>query len=136
MFRKFKKLTGKGKSGIKSFDKHFDVANYVPVDYQDTIRWIGFCENAERNFTKIISGLSVDDLCYEVLDQLIDSEANKNKKAIERQHTNHIYTTLHDAGILKGNIESAEEHLAYLEEDLKQVCSEIEDLRRKLKEAE
>ncbi len=136
MFRKFNKLSGKGKSGIKSFDKHFDVANYVPVDYIDTIRWIRFCENAERNFSKMVYRLSVDDLCFEVFDQLIDSEANKNKNSIDRQRTNHIYTTIHDTGILKGKIESAKDHLALLEGDHKHVCSEIEDLRRKLKEAE
>ena len=132
----FRKSNGKGKSGVKSFDKYFDVGNYVPVDYQDASGWVKFCENAERVFTKKIAELPVDDLCFEVFDQLIDSEANKNKKSIDRQRTNHIYTTIHDTGILKGKIESAKEHLALLEGDHKHVCSEIEDLRRKLKEAE
>lgn len=132
----FCKNNGKGKSRVKSFDKYFDVANYVPVDYQDTARWFKLCENAERVFTKKISELPVDDLCFEVFDQLIDSEANRNKTTLNRQRINHIYTAVHDAAILRGNIESAEEHLSYLEDDIKNVSSEIEELKKRLKEAE
>ena len=134
LFKKKMKKVGKGTDKPVSFRKEFDVLNCTPVDYQYTERYVGFINNAETMFSRVINKISVDELCSDMFDPYIDSVMEQMKGSVREQYTHHMHLINHHKGILEGELVLADGHLADLKKDLEDIDQEISRYQQLKKE--
>lgn len=125
---KVNKSKGKGTEKTVSFAKTVDVLNYTPLEYRYTQRWAAFSDidRFEALYTKKIKGLDVDEMCGEMFDSYILSEANLMKSSAEEQKIFHKSVIQHHKGLINGELEKLNRLLSDLENDLTGLESEIE----------
>lgn len=125
---KISKSKGKGAEKNVSFAKTIDVLNYTPLEYRLTQRWADFSDidKFEALYIKKIKGLDVDEMCGDLFDSYIVSEANIMKASAAEQRINHKSVIQHHKGLLEGELEKLNRLLADLENDLIGLDSEIE----------
>lgn len=131
MFRKKKKMTGKGVEKSVSFRKILNVQNYTPKDYGITPEYLKMMSNPEKYIEKYMKGLALDDQSARLLqvDNLIDSLIMIEKCSKDEQKANHIETIYHMRDVFKGELAMAERYRECLLEDLKRHELELEVIR-------
>lgn len=130
------KLKRKKKEKTLPSSKVLKVLNFVTPGYRQTCRFADYTDpdKFKKAHIDTIKKSDVDDLCANMYDPEIKSEANLMKVCAEDQRINNYEAIDYSAGILGGDIKMFEQILLYCEEDLVSVNNkqaELEAIKKK-----
>ena len=130
MFRKKKKMMGKGVEKRTNVKHILDMLNYTPIEYGKTLEYAKIMNNPEAYLEKYIKGLALDDQSARLLqvDNLIDTITLMEMNSKEEQFINHMDVIHHLKYVFQGEITYVERYREYLLEDIKKYGNELNDV--------
>lgn len=122
-----RRTVGKDTDKTAYLHKDIDILNYRPADYKYCRTWVDFYNSAEKYFRKTVANTTIDDLCDDMFDSLIESKYMEMLSLTKQEYTYHIETINHIRGMINGQLVKADKKIKALNKDIERFDKNLDE---------